>query len=81
MLFLCGGATTLENFKVNEAQRHQAEGETRHDPSEEDKKARNPGIDEPPQRPELDILGIVYKVVRREHRPTKPQAQGSTYQR
>lgn len=52
-LFLFGvGAATLEDLQLDEAEGHEAESEPGHDSGEEDQEARDPGVDEPPRRPE-----------------------------
>ena len=52
-LFLFGvGAATLEDLQIDEAEGHEAESEPGHDSGEEDKEARDPGVDEPPRRSE-----------------------------
>lgn len=69
LLLLSGSTTSLQNFKLDKAQRHQAQCETRHDPSEEHQQARHPGVHEPPGRPERNVIGLEYDAV---YCPTEP---------
>lgn len=52
MHFLGRRTTAFEDLEVHEAQRHESEGETGHDASEEDEETGDAGIGEPPHRSE-----------------------------
>ncbi|KAM1563674.1 hypothetical protein ACFX15_037529 [Malus domestica] len=56
-LFLLNEVTSaLENFKVNEVEGHQPQGEAEHDPDEEEKQAREAGVEIPRPRPERNVV-------------------------
>lgn len=55
LLLLGVGAAALEDLEIDAAERHEAEGEARHDAGEEDQEAGEPGVDEEHDRPEGDL--------------------------
>lgn len=62
-LLLLGGATAaLEDFEVDEVERHQSQGEAGHDPGEEDEQARDAGVEIPRPRPERDVVQSHHQV-------------------
>ena len=71
LALLGGGSAALEDLKLDEAERHEAEGQPRHYPGEEDEEARGAGVDAPPQRSEGDVLALDrYHPVAHHHRPS-----------
>lgn len=58
LFLLLWGATALEDFEVDETERHEAQSETGHDSGEEDEETRDAGVDTPPQGSEGDRLAF-----------------------
>lgn len=48
----------MEDFEVDETERHEAQSETGHDSGEEDEETRDAGVDTPPQGSEGDRLAF-----------------------
>lgn len=67
MLYLGGGAATLEDLELDGVEGHQPQGEAGHDAGEQDQEAGDAGVDEPPRRAEADVVGLEDQVVGRNH--------------
>lgn len=58
LFLLGGGSAALEDLKLDEAQRHQSEGQSRHYAGEENEETGDPSVDKPPKRSQRDVLAL-----------------------